>query len=329
LDEEPRLNDLWFIWWNVQDFAHFDPDRLAEAQWPSSAGAFTAKVDLVAKVLGDHVVEQPVVIGLAETTREAAEALRDRILPDYSVLSLDLHSRSELNVAFIYPDASEIRARPPFAPAHVPRGTRPMAVLDVMVPNHTIRFYGCHWTARFSQSSERTRSEIARQLARNIFEYFASTPADQERHVIVMGDLNEEPFGLLERDLWAQRERHRANRAHWSDKDVYRRYLYNTTWRLVGERAPHTACGPHSAGTYYWAEQNEWRTFDHVIVDGSLVAGECPMLDEATVEVLAHSELFRAGRTPEKFWWNGKVAMGGVSDHLPIKGKLVLRGYDE
>src|SRR5687768_15154906 len=75
------------IWWNVQDFAHYDLSRIGEVQWPSSAAAFDAKADLLAAVLREHTSTERVIVALAETTRRAAEALRDRILPAYRVLS--------------------------------------------------------------------------------------------------------------------------------------------------------------------------------------------------------------------------------------------------
>jgi hypothetical protein len=312
------------IWWNVENFAHFDSARAGEVQWPASGEAFQAKVDLLAAVLGSQSTENPTIIALAETTRRAAEALRDRLFPGYSVFSLDLLERSDLHVAFIYPPGEGYSIQPPFVAQYVPRGTRPMAVLDIVWKGHRIRTIACHWTARFTDASEKTRSDTARDLSRFIFEYLSEPDGKEERHVIVVGDLNEEPFGLLERDLFAQRERFRAQRVHWSDRDVKRRYLYNMSWRMLGERVPYSTSAVDSAGTYYWPVANEWRTYDHIIVDGSLVGEEYPRIEEGATGVVTHPELFRAGRFPARYWWDGAAATGGVSDHLPLTTILHL-----
>lgn len=317
------------IWWNVQDFAHYDTTRAGEVQWPESAAAFEAKTDLVATVLGKHTKDAPVILAVAETTQQAAEALRDKLLPTYNVFSLDLLERSEMQVAIIYPPGDAYRVQQPFVAQYVPRGSRPMAVLDLAWEDHCVRIIACHWTARFRETSAKTRSDTARDLSRYIFDYLDDPKAKEKRHIIILGDLNEEPFGLLERDLFAQRERYRAQRSHWSDKDVKRRYLYNVSWRMLGERIPFSASANHSAGTYYWVPENEWRTFDHIIVDGSLVTDTYPRIDEAATEVLVHPELFRAGRVPTKYWWDGATATGGVSDHLPITSVLHLGDHDD
>jgi hypothetical protein len=306
------------VWWNAQDFAHYDPTRAGEIRWPSSVAEFTAKADLLTAILKDLVTDGPVIIALAETTRVAAETLRDRLLPSYIVSSLDILPRSDFHVALIYPPGGDFRFEPPFSAAYVPRGTRPMAVLDIMWQSHTVRLIAAHWTARFSEASERTRSETARELSRYIFDYLDSARPDEYKHIMLVGDLNEEPHGLLERDLFAQRERARARRKHWSDKDVKRRYLYNISWRMLGEREPASAARFNSAGTYYWGEASEWRTFDHIIVSGSLVTTEYPRIDELATSVVVHDELYRAGAVPAKFWWNGNAATGGASDHLPL-----------
>lgn len=315
---------LRLIWWNAQDFAHFDASRQGERQWPDSQESFDAKAVLLANVLKGQLDGQPVIIALGETTSKALETLRTSLLPTYNVFSLDLLERSDMHVGFIYPKSPSYVVQPPFVPEYVPQGTRPMAVLDVIDGAHRIRIVACHWTARFRDTSAKTRSETARALSRYVFDYLTAAATDEERHIVLIGDFNEEPAGLLEADLYAVRDRYHAQRKHKSDQPIKRRYLYNVSWRLLGERLLPTD-GPHqAAGTYYWPSEKAWRTFDQIVIDGSLAGTTYPMLDESHTKVIIHPESFRAGPTPRKFWWDGTAATGGVSDHLPVVTLLRL-----
>lgn len=319
---------LRLVWWNVQDFTHFDPARGGETNWPTSDAEFQAKLQLLHEVLAPYKSGEPVVIALAEATDVALRTLRDKLLPTYAAFSLDMLERASPSVGLIYPNRKGFTIRDPLTVQNVPRTTRPMAVLDVSCGGHTVRIVACHWTARIGDGSDWTRSETARALARYVYDYLDEDLDAANKHMVILGDLNEEPFGLLERDLNAQRERVRAQRRHWTDRDRKRRYLYNISWRMLGERVPAAATtANHSAGTYYWADKLEWRTLDHIIVDGSLVGSAYPTIDEMQTGVVTHPQLFRGGRVPRKFAWDGSKATGGVSDHLPIT-TLVRFGDD-
>lgn len=316
---------LKIIWWNVQNFAHFEESRRGEKQWPSSEEEFEAKLDLVSEVLKDNLSSELGLIALAEVTRQAAEALRDRVLPDHSVLSLDIREDSDFNVAVIYPGGEAFVEQTPLVVPYVPRGTRPMAVIDHLWEGHRLRLVACHWTARFNDDSSKTRSELARALARYVFKYLEESSVEEVRHIVIVGDMNEEPFGLLEEELYAVRYRGKARKTmHWADKDVMRRYLYNVSWRFLGERVTHGDDVHHSAGTYYWEDTKNWLTLDHLIVDGSLVSDSFPQLDEKDTRVIAHPLSYAGMETPNKFGWNGREVVGGVSDHLPILATLNL-----
>jgi hypothetical protein len=318
--------ELLIAWWNVQNLAHFDLDRRVERRWPESEDAFSDKLASIVTVLREGILRPgiPVVLGLAEVTSRAAEALRDRVLPGYRVESLD-SSGSSFDVAFIYPPDDVFRTVAPFAVAHVPRGTRPMAVIDHVQDQNRTRFIACHWTARFEEESKKYRSETARQLGRYIFDYFAES-AEEARHLVLVGDMNEEPFGLLEEELHAQRTRLRAAEGkHWRDDDVGRKYLYNLSWRWTGE---HRAFNPgqqletDASGTYHY--KGKWHTFDHLIVDGSLLSEPPPLVDEASAHVVVHPLLFGRAGVPKSFSWVAPGEFSGVSDHLPIAAILHL-----
>jgi len=323
---------LRFLWWNLQSFAHYDPHRAGEVHWPSSIEAYRAKVqrvdDALRELCGDPA---PEVLVFAELTNQAAQELRDRVFPTHAVFSLDLLPRSQLQIAFLYQPIHCFEEQSPIVVPNTPRGTRPMGALDFLHVGHRIRFIACHWQARFSEESQHTRSDIARFLNTHVYQFLheeLSTP--EVRHVVILGDLNEEPYGILEERLNAARFRaHSRRREHYTDQDVSRIRLYNCSWRFLGEREPHRGkvAEGDTAGTYFWQSKNSWHTFDHVIVTGSLLTDQQPFLDERNLAVVARPTIMGCEGGPMCFEWNnGKPR--GISDHLPILGQMVLQTED-
>jgi endonuclease/exonuclease/phosphatase family metal-dependent hydrolase len=318
---------LRFFWWNVQSFAHYDPTRASDAQWPQVAAAYAAKCQRVdATIRLVFADTMPELLAFAEITRLAAEELRDRLFPGYQVLSLDLGASSELQVAIIYnPAMGSFHEESPVVVPYSPRGTRPMAVLDHVSDGHRMRFIACHWTARFSEQTEATRQKTADHLNRQIFEFVEGATRDESRHVVVLGDLNTEPYGLLEERMHATRDRARSRIRHYTDVDTERVRLYNCAWRFLGERVPHFGTSPtgHTAGTLFWDAKKTWHTFDHVLVTASLLTESAPYLDELSLRIVTCPLLLEPAGRPLKYeWQNGNPV--GVSDHLPISGQVVL-----
>jgi hypothetical protein len=129
----PQTSVLRFLWWNVESFAHYDPGRANRERWPRSVAAFDEKCRRIDTILrrcferfGEHQL-----IGLAEITEKSARLLRDRILPDYNVLSLDLFPDDPaFHVAWLYRKDSGFCNEDFLAVPDMPAGTRPMAMLD-------------------------------------------------------------------------------------------------------------------------------------------------------------------------------------------------------
>jgi len=269
----------------------------------------------------------PELLAFAELTRKAAHDLRDRLFPTHSVFSLDDLDRSQLQVAVLYDPSGGLTEIGPFTLALAPRGTRPMAVVDYTANGQRIRFYACHWTARFSDTSDHVRSELGRALNAEIYRFIHEADTER-RHAVVLGDLNDEPFDrpITER-LYATRARADSRRPeHYTDQDTQRIRLYNCAWRYLGESHAHTGGnGPTSTvGTHYWQDMGKWATLDHVIVTGSLLGTAEPFLDETSITVLSPASVLEGRSFPLKYMWNDG-SPSGVSDHLPVSGKIVLK----
>ncbi len=326
----PGRIDFRFAWWNLESFSHFTKEKAGEDRWPSTLEQYQAKCERIDRALLHLCSDRPPdVMVFGEITNQAALDLQKRIFPNHKLFSLDFERpRSELEVAFLYAPAADFEEQSPIVVPRMPRGTRPMGVLDYHSSSHRIRIIACHWAARFDESAEDRHSDMAKHLNGEIYEFLHRAPDGEKRHVLILGDLNQEPYEpAIQRRLHAAREHDHARRKeHYSDKDTQRTRLYNCAWRFMGENRPHdgNSSSARNAGTYYWEKKNCWRTIDHVIVSGSLLTEEVPFLDEARLHVvLAPSFVGDDGR-PRKFRWNGGRP-SGVSDHLPILGHIVLK----
>jgi hypothetical protein len=207
-----------------------------------------------------------------------------------------------------------------------------MAALDYDDGRHQIRWIACHWQARFGGQSDQYRSDVAQHLSRHVYQYLRTEQSGMARHVVILGDLNEEPYGRPEKRLHAERSRARSrDPEHYSDRDVERVHLYNCAFRWLGERHPHDGNeAPQQvdvAGTYYWRERKSWHTFDQVIVSGSLLGQGLPHLREDALGIAVVREAVSEDGMPQKFEWRAGRPRG-ISDHVPICGAIALTQED-
>lgn len=322
-------------WWNVGNFYHFNPERvgLSRSRWPQSQSEYNAKLDATVAAIGElkAVAGVPDIFFLCEISSTALSALGDRAFPGYRKISLDVKKDAPtLQVGILYnPRLQNVafKEQPPIVVPGTPQGTRPMAVLDVVTSSFTIRIVGCHWQSRFDESgSDRVRFRLADSLAKYAYDFL--NEAVGTNHLIVVGDLNEEPFEHNLETMYAHRHRDRSRaKVHHTDHHVQRAHLYNTSWRLLGEKHPHPASGAgtsfeNCAGTFYWESERTWHHFDHVIVSGGLLRADVPYLDESELHVVSSPKFLTDG-VPLKFHLD-KGRYLGLSDHLPIAAKIYI-----
>jgi endonuclease/exonuclease/phosphatase family metal-dependent hydrolase len=205
-------------------------------------------------------------------------------------------------------------------------GTRQMIPVHLKLPNHLIRFVACHWTAFDNSSSRVARERLADVLKRNCQEFLKPPVPTMgiTRHVVILGDLNEEPTARVFRErLIGCRDRQSSRYTHWQDKGVRRVRLYNAAWRYLGEQVAHGTAGQPvgAAGTLYNIKKGGWRTLDHLLVSAELL-GQTPLyLDEAKSRIVSTPLMRDGAGLPAAFT---PTNQRGISDHLPIIGRLVL-----
>jgi endonuclease/exonuclease/phosphatase family metal-dependent hydrolase len=322
---------LNIVWWNAYNFFHFDSAFKNTDRWPKTSYEYGIKCDLVDAALSElqSIVGDIDILCLCEISKISAEQLRDRLFPGFRVISLDVAvDKPTLQVAIIHRESSnlvELLERPFIRAQRAPKTTRPMAVLEIRVGAKRIQIICCHWTARIKEEdSEDVRYECAHTLGSYCYDFVKDSA---NNNVVIIGDLNEEPFERSLRALHAHRYRSRSlSKSHHTDEPVKRLHLYNLSWRHLGEQHPHKHSIKSSkilgcAGTYYRSERREWHSFDQVIVSGGLLSNSKPFLDESDVLVVSSGKFLKNG-FPEKFSVNDSNVGLGLSDHLPLYVKV-------
>jgi endonuclease/exonuclease/phosphatase family metal-dependent hydrolase len=272
----------------------------------------------------------PDLLAVCEITREAAAELSQRMGPGFEVAVAPPYRHDDgFQVAVIFRSGMGFSADLPLMSAEeldVSEETRPMIPVRFTRSGQVIRFTACHWTSFDNPRARSARRKQADYVRGDTYEFLqpktSSTPSD--RHTIILGDLNEEPTSpLFEEHLEASRDHSSGRQAtHWRDHNPRRPRLYNASWRFLGEQVAYSggAPTPDLAGTFFNTDLG-WRTFDHLIVSGGLLNVPPPYLDEGSTRVVATPSMRSAKGTIEPF---DPTHNTGISDHLPIVGRIIL-----
>ncbi|WP_407713225.1 hypothetical protein ACJJWD_13765 [Comamonas testosteroni] len=328
-DEAPQEIDIF--WWNIHDYFHYDPS-IKKDRWPKSKDIYDEKcrrVDTAFNAFFEKY-KKPEIIILCEITKKAALDLGQRLFSDYKFFSLDtIDKKPTLQICMFYKPSDGIGMHEllPIVVEDMPDGSRPMAVLQITKNNQHIRIVACHWTARIGDDSESYREKAAQHLSKYSYDYLIG-PNNQNinNHIIIIGDLNDEPFDRSLNKLYAHRHRERSlSKHHRTDKSVSRVHLYNCTWRMLGEKSafdPKVDQKTSISGSYYWEEKKSWYNLDQLIVSKGLISSHSPYIDEGSTQIVSLPQ-FLPDRKPKPFTFI-KSEFFGLSDHLPIHTKVIF-----
>lgn len=124
-------SNLRFLWWNLNNFTHYEKDRVGQGKWPRTSEDYAVKLDRVAQALREICLHPPCeILAFAEVTRTAALHLRDRVFPTHEVFSLDDGEDSTPHLAFLHLRMVGFESQPKLLTPQVPPQTRPGGVLD-------------------------------------------------------------------------------------------------------------------------------------------------------------------------------------------------------
>jgi len=328
------VKELRFCWWNVCDYVEYvaEEDKRPN-RGPTSEAAYDEKSRrVIAAFDAMYGPLAPELLGLCELTPAAARRLQAVRFPNHELVLSAPDQPTRYQIAVLHRTGAPFAKRLQYVAGDVPRTTRPMTVIDFVSPGVEIEFVFCHWTAFDDTQSAEYRRRLADALRTGLHQFLNPAPqVATARHVVVVGDLNAEPFDpIFDSTLSARRYRsHATQREHWSDADVRRVRLYNCAWRFLGEQSAHTGSAPlpAPAGTYYRRVEGNprasgWHAFDQILVSGGLLEDRPPYLDESRLSVRGDVGNLHNG-TPRKFEMSDGGAVG-LSDHLPLTGRIVL-----
>lgn len=323
--------EIRVVWWNPYDLYHFNPSKTKKtgdptrSRWPKNPVDYAEKLNRVCTALTElkSIVGEIDVLCLCETTNDAAEDLRKRIFPNHRLFSLDfLPQTPSAQIAVIFPKSSAnliFEESHPISVPNLSKDSRSMGVLEIKIGKKVIQIIACHWTARMSKDSETLRERAGDHLGMYCYDFIKKD--EENHHIIVLGDLNDEPFDKSLGRLNTHRFRSRSRSAmHYADHYVKRLHLYNASWRLLGEKHGHinkiSSSFLDCAGTYYSADYKQWYNFDQIIVSGNLLDSSKPFVNEDEIHI-ASSPAFLTKGLPLQFE-KTKAGYSGLSDHLPI-----------
>lgn len=288
-----------------------DEDFTPKGRYKWDKGRYQKKLRNIAKVI--HFMGQPGLMGLAEV--ENRKVLEDLIADpylkeaQYGIVHHESPDHRGIDVALLYSkDEYELRSTDFIAidfPASVVQNYSTREILHATLQDKAGEYFHllvCHWPSRRGgvEASEPKRLYVAEQVRKKVDQVFRKYDGN---HVIVMGDLNDEPH---------QKSVHGILGASKPSSKPQAESLYN----LV---APLEEQG-YATHNY----QGEWNMLDHIIVSGTLLDGKGteasqPQIFNRDWMLYYHrdSKQYRPSRT-----FSGNRYYGDYSDHLPVLVEL-------
>jgi len=216
-----------FCWWNLHDFAHFDPNLASDSRRPKRDIDFEAKRDRILAALRELFAGgYPDLLAVCEITREAATDLSQRMGTAFDIAVAPTYPHDDgFQVAVIFRKDIGFSADTPLLAEDVSEETRPMIAVRFRRGDTVIRFVACHWTSFDSPQSRKMRRRLADYISRDTYEFLQ--PNNQagplNHHTVILGDLNIEPTSpIFEEDLAAFRDHDSSRWVHWRDRNQRR-----------------------------------------------------------------------------------------------------------
>lgn len=311
----PQAGDpLRMVFYNTENFFDArhdslknDEDFLPQGSYHWTWPRYRTKAHRVAQALaasGDGRL--PALIGLAEIENHGVveTLLKEFHQAEYRFIHYESPDVRGIDVCLIYDrfrleliDSEAIPVMLPKQDGQPSRPTRDILHASFRLPDHLVyHVFVCHWPSRYggASASEPLRLRAAAVLRQRVEELFQ---ADPEARIVIMGDLNDEPFDRsVSEVLGAKDNTSRPRPAS----------LYNLMWKQA-------RTGSIKSHKY----QGEWAMLDHIIVSTALYAR--PGLSAGVVDArfLLEPDEKYLGLRPLRTYV-GRSYQGGYSDHLPV-----------
>ncbi|OYT13215.1 MAG: endonuclease/exonuclease/phosphatase [Bacteroidetes bacterium 4572_114] len=319
-------NQYYIAWWNVENL--FDVfNSTQRPAWLQSklkselkgwdTDVLNRKIRNLASIISQmNNNTGPDILGLCEVenlvTLEKLKSALQLLGRNYGIVHHDTNDLRGIDVAFIY-DKDKFIFQGSFSHVILKRtATRDLFQANFLTPkNQDLILIGNHWTARSAGVLE---SEPYRIIAGETLSYWMERIVEikgKDIAVLVMGDMNDEPFNRSVKDYALGTNSH--------NKVVYARSprLFNLMWPFPG----------HGLGTYYY--NNFPYVFDQLLVSKEMIksTGKIKIAKGANHEYLTRIEMIpemvSGGRYPNPIA-HGRPSKkssfnpAGFSDHYPV-----------
>ncbi len=332
----PIPDRISFGFWNLENLfdAEDDPanegdnEYLPDKEW--TAERYALKIEHLAQAIEDLNVD---LLGVCEVENKRVlqdlveqPALQSR---NYQIIHFESPDLRGIDLGLLHDSKLQVIGEPHLHPIDLgpeERPTRGVLEVTLQIDDQPLTVLVNHWPSRYGgvEASNPRRAKAAavvRSLADAQMQMAAV--AEREADVLIMGDLNDDPFSPSVRDhLKAVRERrtvaHPYNRLTTNAKQKAPK-LYNPSWSFFAQ-ADH--------GTYYYWNEWTWNVFDQVIVSPGLIDGEGLQYVEGSLRVHAPTFLRDTDKNanrPARFRKFKGVWEEGYSDHFAVRGELEHR----
>jgi hypothetical protein len=342
-------------WWNLQNFFAPNPtarldqfplrvqDSIAKQFKDWDQTAFEAKLKHLTAVLARMNNGQgPDLLGACEIENkdvvdDLARALGEKTGRDYQVIHRDSPDFRGIDVVFLYDRGLFASEGEPVSHNIVKRyPTRDIFEATVRIGHGPLQgerlfLLGNHWPSRSGGQYETEPFRI--MVGENVSALVEKRLVEDENaKIIVMGDLNDEPFNRSVTDyLLAVREKEPVVRKkppgiqnrYRDGEHPFKPYLYNPTSRLLTQPDP----GTHRYGGL-------WNMLDQVAISRGLLEGGGLRFHEGSLQIYVDTAPGLPGSTmkkgiesegaPRGFTRKPDGSFEGYSDHLPLT--FTLRG---
>lgn len=319
---KPAPKPITCAFWNLENLfdTDDDPQNPGDDEFLPGTGwtpqRYAKKIDHLAEVIA---AIDPDVLGVCEV--ENRKVLEDLVAHDdlkdagYRIVHRDSPDKRGIDLALIYRAPVEIadgERAVILHPIAIDPPTRGIFEVNLTAGGNELTVLVNHWPSRWggeerSAPLRKKAAELARRIVLARQDAVAEGGADAD--VIVMGDLNDDPFDdSVRRTLAAVRYRHAVL------QNRNKRYLYNPCWKFFGESG---------VGTLYYNRDWVWNVFDQIIVSRGLLKAEGFSIDEETLAIYATDAMRDHYRRPLRFRKNRDDSWTeGYSDHFPVYVKL-------
>lgn len=278
-------------------------------QWTNDR--YQEKLDHIAKVI-DHM-GQPGIMGLCEVeNKEALQALiNKKAIKDakYAYIHQDSPDMRGIDAALLYSKDEYKLVNKNFIRINFPKSVvedyTTRDIIHATLKNNNkeyIHVFVCHWPSRRGgiKESEPKRVYVAQQVRKEIDKIFKEY---NNNHVIVLGDLNDEPSNKsVDQVLSAKPLISKPKREQ----------LYNLVYDF------------HKQGYGSYSYRGAWNMLDHIIVSGSLIDGKKTEVKNTKIfnrDFMLFYHRKSSEYRPNRTFSHGKY-YGGYSDHLPVYAEI-------